>query len=266
MAWQTPKTNWSIADGVRDADFNRMEENTQYLYENKADLSAFDALRQSVDDTLFEVSRRVELGNITNGGEFGLHENGILTPFIKLTTNYEGSGRILVVRKDCYKVGPIRETGDTLYEGCLIDDWLSNEYITYLSSTVQTVLADVFLKVWGSFGEGTLSRKAFLLSMREYRLSSVDGIPGEGSDISYFSSNDKRISRRDGEAISHWTRSIDNPRTNACYVSAFGTYAIGNPNTLQLGIRPAFTLPATFEVTTGLPSTANVLADTEVIE
>lgn len=37
MAWQTPKTDWSAADGVRDSDFNRIEGNILELY-NKASL------------------------------------------------------------------------------------------------------------------------------------------------------------------------------------------------------------------------------------
>lgn len=32
MAWQTPKTNWAAADGVRNTDFNRIEGNTLELY------------------------------------------------------------------------------------------------------------------------------------------------------------------------------------------------------------------------------------------
>ena len=32
MAWQTPKVNWSGADGVRDSDFNRIEGNILELY------------------------------------------------------------------------------------------------------------------------------------------------------------------------------------------------------------------------------------------
>lgn len=39
MAWQTPKTNWGAADGVRDSDFNRIEGNIQELY-NKMDLKS----------------------------------------------------------------------------------------------------------------------------------------------------------------------------------------------------------------------------------
>lgn len=32
MPWQTPKTNWSASDGVRDGDFNRIEENIRVLH------------------------------------------------------------------------------------------------------------------------------------------------------------------------------------------------------------------------------------------
>lgn len=32
MAWQTPKTDWSVADGVRDTDLNRIEGNILELY------------------------------------------------------------------------------------------------------------------------------------------------------------------------------------------------------------------------------------------
>lgn len=34
MAWQTPKTDWTGADGVRDVDFNRIEGNILELYES----------------------------------------------------------------------------------------------------------------------------------------------------------------------------------------------------------------------------------------
>ena len=36
MAWNTPKTDWKPADGVADADLNRIEGNTQYLKEELA--------------------------------------------------------------------------------------------------------------------------------------------------------------------------------------------------------------------------------------
>ncbi len=32
MAWQTPKTNWAVPDGLTTTDLNRIEENIDYLY------------------------------------------------------------------------------------------------------------------------------------------------------------------------------------------------------------------------------------------
>lgn len=49
MAWQTPKTDWSSADGVRDTDMNRIEGNALELKNTKAELNAFNALQQQVD-------------------------------------------------------------------------------------------------------------------------------------------------------------------------------------------------------------------------
>lgn len=40
MAWQTPKTNWFAADGVRDTDMNRIEGNILHLYATDAVRSA----------------------------------------------------------------------------------------------------------------------------------------------------------------------------------------------------------------------------------
>ena len=48
MAWQTPKTDWSSADGVRDTDMNRIEGNALELKNTKAELTAFNALQQQV--------------------------------------------------------------------------------------------------------------------------------------------------------------------------------------------------------------------------
>ena len=49
MAWQTPKTDWSSADGVRDTDMNRIEGNALELKNTKAELNAFNALQQQAD-------------------------------------------------------------------------------------------------------------------------------------------------------------------------------------------------------------------------
>lgn len=265
MAWQTPKTDWTGADGVRDTDMIRIEGNTQHLYENKAELTDFEALKRVVDDTLFNIANRVPIQAVNNGSTFGLYENGILVPFIKLTDNYEDSGRILVVRKDCLYVSQLLSGSDRLYDGCFVDTWVNGSYPEMLNAAVQSVLVAIPVKTWGTFGESTINRKAFLLSMNELQMTSNEGIPVEGSSISYFNSNSRRIATLDGTPIGYWTRSINSAQNIACYVTQSGSYSTGQPNSLELGIRPAFTLPGTLEVTAGVPNASNVMATAEVI-
>lgn len=42
MAWQSPKTDWSAEDGVRDSDLNRIEENIRMLFSGQAPYSNID--------------------------------------------------------------------------------------------------------------------------------------------------------------------------------------------------------------------------------
>lgn len=50
MAWQTPKTNWAAADGVRDTDMNRIEGNILALYEESARTSKIIYVSMDGDD------------------------------------------------------------------------------------------------------------------------------------------------------------------------------------------------------------------------
>jgi len=58
MAWQTPKTDWTSADGVSDADMNRIEGNIQALAgtDNKSTIER-KALDIPVDTRSVEVTR-----------------------------------------------------------------------------------------------------------------------------------------------------------------------------------------------------------------
>ena len=265
MAFQTPKTDWTGADGVRFGDMNRIEGNILHLNEHKAELSAFNALSSNVDNILYDISNRVLLQDLPLGAEFGLYEDGVLVPFIKLAANYESSGRILVVRKDCYTMETLKDTHETTYNGCYTDTWLNNTYISSLNTAVQSVLAAVSIKTATAISTTTISRKAFLLSATELGLSVTDGVPVEGTAVAYFNSNSRRVSRFRGSTTNYWTRSINTSTSNAGYVSAGGTFAVAIASSPSLGIRPAFTLPGTLEVTAGVPSASNVMATAEVI-
>ncbi len=222
-------------------------------------------LQQNVNESLFAISQRTALENIATGTVIGLYENGVITPFIVLDKNYRTSSRVLVVRKDCVAIGAWRETGDVYYNGSRVDDWLTNVYSGYLDGATQSVVSNVSIIATGASGNEFLDKRFFLLSMTEYTIGSTSGLPTEGYSLSYFNSNDRRIANYNGAPVGYWTRTINNPTTNVAYVTASGTYSAGDPNTLELGIRPAFTLPLGFEVIVGIPDTTNVMATTEVL-
>ena len=111
-------------------------------------------------------------------------------------------------------------------------------------------------------GSGTILRKIFLLSKSEYGFA---GAPIEGTAQSYFSTAGRRVANFDGMAYEHWTRTILFSSDVAHYVTNTGVLGTGHPIEFTAGIRPAFTLPGTFNVVVSVPSAAYILADAEVI-
>ena len=81
MAWQTPKTDWSSADGVRDTDMNRIEGNALELKNTKAELNAFNALQQQVDALFATVDTLTQVltATITTAGWSAAQTDGYYT-------------------------------------------------------------------------------------------------------------------------------------------------------------------------------------------
>ena len=229
------------------------------------------AMQKNINDSLYALTQRVALSTLAVGAEIGLYEHGVLTPFILLMKNYEGTGRNLVIRKNCFSMEPMMASGDDFYENCKVDRWLNEEYITYLDGVTQTALANITINSGDSYGFKDLSRKAFLLSTSEYCLVPVSS-RYEGSDVPYFlNNNERRIARYQGTPVKHYTRTIDSSAgvNDVNVISADGSSVVmeKNPTTAtSVGIRPAFTLPNSLQVTIGVPETANTMATSEVIE
>lgn len=81
MAWQTPKTDWSSADGVRDTDMNRIEGNALELKNTKAELNAFNTLQQQVGtlSATVDALTQVLTATITAAGWSSAQTNGYYT-------------------------------------------------------------------------------------------------------------------------------------------------------------------------------------------
>ena len=228
-------------------------------------LADIDAIRQQVDDKIFELSQRVRIGDLTVGSVFGLYENGVLVPFIKLANQYENNTGVLVIRKNCVTTATLTDAGEYHYANCKTDRWLNNVYITRLDQATQSVIPDTAFQTLSANGIGKTTRKVVLPSLTEYQMISYYGIPSEGESISYFSTAARRIAMLNGTPTNHWTRSLDGLSDNAAYITTNGGHEIGSPGNMVAGIRPMFTLPAYFEVTAGEPSQENVMATAEVL-
>lgn len=237
------------------------------LFESvRSDLSI---LNQNVANIINSHASLAPIGSLTAGAEFGVYENGILVPYIKVTGDYGGSGRSAVIRKHIYKVD-VFSTGShgNAYKDSYTDIWLSTEYLNMLESQIRDAIEEV--NVICTVGRAssaleTISRKVFLASETEFGI--VDGAFNvEGTPFPYFNSNDRRKALFNGVATQYWTRTPT--KSGSEYVGIIeaagytGAYTWYGP---ARGIRPVFTLPHDFEVNVGAPGTHNVMATAEVI-
>lgn len=192
------------------------------------------------------------LGNKSVGSIVKLKENGVLVDFYVAKHDYEnglnGSGRTLVVRKDCYDTRQWHTSNVNAYATSAIDTWLNSTYKNLLDADIRGVIGTTKIKYTPGNGNttvGTLERAIFLLSVTELG-KTASYANTEGTALSIASS--LQIAYLNGSAVVQWTRSPStNYANNAYYLDAsgdvnydfcYGTY----------GSRPAFTLPSTLSV------------------
>ena len=192
------------------------------------------------------------LGNKSVGSIVKLKENGVLVDFYVAKHDYEnglnGSGRTLVVRKDCYDTRQWHTSNVNAYATSAIDTWLNSTYKNLLDADIRGVIGTTKIKYTPGNGNttvGTLERAIFLLSVTELGRS-ASYANTEGTALSIASS--LQIAYLNGSAVVQWTRSPLTVNTN----SAYYLYTNGNVNNYDCsntyGSRPAFTLPSTLSV------------------
>ena len=192
------------------------------------------------------------LGNKSVGSIVKLKENGVLVDFYVAKHDYEnglnGSGRTLVVRKDCYDIRQWHTSNVNAYATSAIDTWLNSTYKNLLDADIRGVIGTTKIKYTPGNGNttvGTLERAIFLLSVTELGRS-ASYANTEGTALSIASS--LQIAYLNGSAVVQWTRS---PRTsgtsNAYYLDTGGNVSNGSCGSTY-GSRPAFTLPSTLSV------------------
>lgn len=192
------------------------------------------------------------LGNKSVGSIVKLKENGVLVDFYVAKHDYEnglnGSGRTLVVRKDCYDTRQWHTSNVNAYATSAIDTWLNSTYKNLLDADIRGVIGTTKIKYTPGNGNttvGTLERAIFLLSVTELG-KTASYANTEGTALSIASS--LQIAYLNGSAVVQWTRSPSTNSTN----SAFYLDTNGDVNNSYCyyasGSRPAFTLPSTLSV------------------
>ena len=192
------------------------------------------------------------LGNKSVGSIVKLKENGVLVDFYVAKHDYEnglnGSGRTLVVRKDCYDTRQWHTSNVNAYATSAIDTWLNSTYKNLLDADIRGVIGTTKIKYTPGNGNttvGTLERAIFLLSVTELGRS-ASYANTEGTALSIASS--LQIAYLNGSAVVQWTRSPFTGLTSgACCLGTSGDVGSNGCNYTR-GSRPAFTLPSTLSV------------------
>lgn len=192
------------------------------------------------------------LGNKSVGSIVKLKENGVLVDFYVAKHDYEnglnGSGRTLVVRKDCYDTRQWHTSNVNAYATSAIDTWLNSTYKNLLDADIRGVIGTTKIKYTPGNGNttvGTLERAIFLLSVTELGRS-ASYANTEGTALSIASS--LQIAYLNGSAVVQWTRSPYALNTYNAYCLLTSGDVYGNGCYYTFGSRPAFTLPSTLSV------------------
>lgn len=194
----------------------------------------------------------VTLGSKPEGSIVKLNESGSPVEFYVAKQNYEsglnGTGRVLLVRKDCYDNQAWDAGNVNAYASSDIDAWFNSTYKNLLDPDIQQAIGTTKFRYTpgnGNYTVDTLERSIFALSLTElgesYEYANV-----EGSALPIAST--LKIAYLNGNATNQWTRS---PHTKyiefAIYLYSNGS-AVGNNCNISVGSRPVFTLPATAKV------------------
>ena len=182
------------------------------------------------------------------GSIIKIKESGSPVEFIVCKHDYEselnGSGRTLVVRKDCYDNRQWHSSNVNAYATSDIDAWFNSTYKNLLDADSRGAIGTTKFKYTPGNGNNivsTLERAIFSLSATELN-KSESWFNVEGTALEIASS--LKIAYMNGSAVVQWTRSpFRNSRDYACHLNSDGTVD-ANYCASSYGSRPAFTLPS----------------------
>lgn len=192
-------------------------------------------------------SAGIQLGDIAEGQLVKLNENGSSVEFYVAKHNYEsilnGSGRTLLVRKDCYDIRQWHSSNVSAYATSTIDTWLNSDYKSLLDTDAQSAIGNTKFYYYpgnGNYTLGTLERSVFLLSFSEIM---GYGDYADGTILPNYSIY--TVSYLNGSVVTfQWTRTPNMNFTTAALVLR-NDGVLGSSNcSATAGSRPCFTLPS----------------------
>lgn len=194
-------------------------------------------------------SNDIALADIAEGSIVKLNENGSPVEFYVACHNYEsalnGTGRTLLVRKDCYDQRQWHTSSVNTYASCTLDSWFNGDYKALHDAAVQSAMGTT--KFYYTPGNGTttvstLSRSIFALSLTELGRT-TPGVNEEGSTLPIAST--LRVVYLNGSLVNQWTRSPSTSNTGLAACLTTSGIIEHYVNLSYACSRPAFTLPST---------------------
>ena len=190
------------------------------------------------------------LSSIAEGSIVKLNENGSPVEFYVAKHDYEsalnGTGRTLMVRKDCYDKRAWDSSEVNNYPSSDIAAWLVGTYKKILDSDVQIAIGTTSIYYTpgnGNSNVGVMTCPVFLLSLTELGAYYAN-VNTEGSALPI--GRTLQGACLNGTSVTQWTRSpITNSTVRAAIVSSVDMFGHGVVSSDSVASRPCFTLPST---------------------
>lgn len=214
------------------------------------------------------------IGNIDVGTEIILNENGAPINYLIVNQGIPENSSLYdascdgtwLLRKDIAENRQWNSSNNNDYENSTIDNYLNTTFLNLFESNIRDAIKQVKIPYRKGAGYGKtvtsgssgLSTKIFLLSSTEVNLVNGYEPTNEGSCLSYFSgtvqngADNKRVAYLNSSSAIWWLRSpfCDSNYGSVCalFVQPNGNWYYGDCSSALRGVRPAFTLPATFKL------------------
>lgn len=197
------------------------------------------------------------LSQLSEGTIIKINESSSPVEFYLAKHNYEpglnGQGRELLVRKDVYDQRVWATTYSGAWENSDILSWLNSIYKSLLDAELQEVMGITAYQYTPADDRNTVAARSdavFLLSLTELGKSATYANK-EGTALPIAST--LQIAYQGGSATTQWTRStITGGTGNVWWLNSNGNSSSDTYANNIRGSRPAFTLPNTIMVDSGM--------------